>query len=132
MKLSRLLGTIATIAAVSAAAAAAAGAKPKDDYMAIFLAGKKIGHARMAREVSATRIKNTMAMNLELNRGGVAMKVKQEEVSVETPQGKPMSFRSVQDFGIMRQVTEGTVADDGTVTVKVTSAGKTSTAGPWR
>jgi len=125
MKASRLFMSVAAIAAL--VLPAAAGEKTKQEYLAIFLQGKKIGHARMAREVSPTHIKHTTAMNLELNRAGVSMRVTQESIMVETPKGKPLSFREVQMLGAMGQTIEGTVAGDGKVTVKVTSSGQTTT-----
>ena len=101
------------------------------DYSAVFLEGKKIGHAVHGRTESAGRVTTQEDMELTIKSGPLTLKIREDESSVETADGKPLSFRSVQDMGMSKTIVEGTVAD-GNVTAVVTSSGRTKTEKfPW-
>lgn len=97
--------------------AASAAAQTKVEYMAVLLGGKKVGYAQHTREVAAGKVTTTEDMTLTLARMGMEMTIRQVETAVETKDGKPLSFKSVQDLGLMAQTIEGKVRADGKVEV---------------
>ena len=97
------------------------------EYSALLLAGKKIGHSKVTRTVAEGKVTTAVEMVMTMSRGPISITARVGETSIETTQGKPLSFKSVQDLGIMAQTVEGTVDEEGKVQVKITSAGKTST-----
>ncbi len=124
------LALLLSVMPVHAAAPATQPASEKD-YSAVFLEGKKIGHAVHGRTESAGRVTTQENMELTIKSGPLTLKIREEESSVETADGKPLSFRSVQDMGMAKTIVEGNVAD-GNVTANVTSSGRTKTEKfPW-
>jgi len=113
--------------------AAPAAADKKVEYLAVFMEGKKLGHAVHTREVADGKVTTTEDMTITINRMGQSMTVRVIESAVETTDGKPLGFKTTQDLGILAQTTEGTVGADGTVTMKVEGGlgGKQETTFPW-
>ncbi|MGB2819922.1 MAG: transglutaminase domain-containing protein [Phycisphaerae bacterium] len=106
---------------------AAGAAETKVEYLAVFVGGKKLGYVKHVREAAAGKVTTSQDMVLTIKRMNIAMEMRQSESSVETADGKPLSFKTVQDFGIVAQTIEGTVKTDGTVEVVVSSGQKTNT-----
>ena len=105
--------------------APAAAAEKKVEYMAVLVGGKKVGHVVHTREVTGGKVATTEDMTITINRMGVSMTVRQVESALETTAGKPLSFKAVQDLGIMSQTMEGTIGTDGTVEVTITAGQNT-------
>jgi hypothetical protein len=106
-----------------ASAPATRGADVEEDYAAILLDGKKVGYARHTRAVEDGRVTTAQTMKLTLARDRVSLRVTAVEKSVETADGKPLSFQVVQDMGFLATTIEGTVGQDGNVRVKTSSGG---------
>ena len=85
------------------------------DYMAVFMEGKKVGHAIETRQVAGEKVRTTEYVDLTMSRVGIPVTVKVTETSVETIKGKALSFSSVQDLGLMAVEMSGTITDQGTV-----------------
>ena len=112
--------------------AAPAPGETKVEYLAVFMGGKKVGHAKQTRKVEGAKVTTTEEMTLTISRMGSTMTIRTVEGAVETAAGRPLSFRSVQDMGIMAQTMEGTIRDDGKVEVTI-AVGQTKRKAvvPW-
>jgi hypothetical protein len=112
----------------SLATATAAMAETKVDYLTVLVGGKKMGHVKNTRETDGKVVTTTQETVLSVNRMGMMITVKVVETAVETPEGKPQAFKSVQDMGIMSQTIEGKIDADGKVHVTTTAAGQKKTS----
>ena len=109
-----------------------APAEPKVEYLAVLVGGKKLGYVKHTRAVAGGKVTTSQEMVLTMKRLNTAMTIKQSEGATETAAGKPLSFRSVQELGIMAQTMEGTVKPDGAVEVTVASGEtKKKMTMPW-
>jgi hypothetical protein len=109
----------------SSSAAPTTAAANEDQYAAVFLGGNKIGHVHLVRAVADGKVTTTNSMRMSISRGPVAVTVSTVEKTVETLEGNPLSFRSVQLMGALSTTVEGTLGDDGKLKVKTTSVGTT-------
>jgi len=124
MKRACLLAAILSVAALAAAAfpiaaakAGAAKAGSETRYFAIYTDGQKIGYAANTRAVAAGRVTTTVKMSLTISRLGQSITVKQVETNIETPDGRPLGFESVQDMGTMAMTVKGRITPAGKVRV---------------
>jgi len=85
----------------------------KTDYYAIFMDGQKVGHSIDTRVATPEKVTNTEEMVITIARAGISLTVTAKETMVETLDGKPVSFESVQDLGIMKMVVSGKMNDQG-------------------
>jgi len=92
-------------------------------YFAIFMEGRKIGHAMLIRKVADGNVTTTEDSHITLTRANMPISVKMSETSVETTDGKPLGFGSVQDMGLFAMKISGRVDPNGSVTVTVESMG---------
>jgi len=95
------------------------------EYSAVFFEGKKVGHVKFTRAVADGKVTTRTDMSMVLNRGGAGLTIKTSESSVETADGRPLSFSAVVDMAIMAMRQEGTIAN-GKLTVRSTVGGKTT------
>ncbi len=95
------------------------------EYYAVFMDGKKIGHATHARTVAAGKVTTTDELQMTISRMGRPLTIRQSETAVETTEGKPLSFEAVQDLSLVAMKIRGTVDDQGKVQVTVTSGAGT-------
>lgn len=115
--------SVSLLMAVVAALAAPARSAPidphnppagrfSDDWMEIYLAGQKVGyaHSTMTREGNLVHSSTTTVM--QLGRVEQPIKVTVSERAVETLDGKPKSFESVQDLAVQKIVLKGTFEGD--------------------
>jgi len=93
------------------------------EYFAVFMEGKKVGYAIHSREATAEKVTTTEKVNITMSRVGVPVTMTVAETSIETVEGKPLGFEVVQDFSMMTMKVVGTVDEQGTVNVTVTSMG---------
>jgi hypothetical protein len=93
------------------------------EYFAVFMEGKKVGYAIHSREATAEKVTTTEKVNITMSRVGVPVTMTVTETSIETIEGKPLGFEVVQDFSMMIMKVVGTVNEQGTVNVTVTSMG---------
>ncbi len=83
----------------------------RTEWMALFLAGAKSGHARMDRTVSDEKVTTKVTMNMEMKRAGMSVKIKAIETFRETTGGKPLGFTSEMQASIMTQKKSGVIKD---------------------
>ncbi len=109
-----------------------AQAQEETEYLAVFMQGKKVGHAVDTRRVEGDKVTTSQDVSITITRLGIPLTVKMSETSVETTDGKPLSFESVQLLGFMTIKVSGVVDPNGAVRLTSTSMGppQTSTM-PW-
>lgn len=104
-------------------AACPAPAQEETDYFALLMEGKKVGYAIHTRAVKDGKVTTVDDVSVTISRLSIPVTVAMTETSVETPDGKPLSFRAVQQLGAMTMKIEGTVEPNGTVNVLNSSMG---------
>jgi len=124
MNLRRLLLSVVLVGGLCVAAGGESGSDV--EYMAVFIGGQKAGHVIHTRTVTDGKVTTREQMQLTIKRMGVEMTIRQVEQSVETAKGRPLSFGSLQDMGIMSQQIDGTVGPDGKVKATVSSGTRKS------
>ena len=97
--------------------------KAETEYFAVFLEGKKVGHAVNSRIVENEKVTSTEKVSITISRVGVPVTVKMSETCIETTRGEPLGFESIQELGLMTMTTKGTVNDDGMVNLIIASMG---------
>ena len=122
--MSRMRWMVGAVAAMVLSSAAAAEDTTKVHWYALRMAGGKVGYCRHTRKVQGDKVTNVETMVLSFARSGVALKISSVDRYVETLKGKPVSFLSVQDLGIMATRVTGTISDTGVVTATVVSGGQ--------
>jgi len=115
MRLRYLLCVLAVFVSVAAAG------ETETQYYAVFMAGSKIGYGLQDRSVADGKVTSRQEMVLTITRGETAITIHQIGTAVETAAGKPLSFKQVQDMGIMVQTIEGTVDELGKLNVTITT-----------
>ena len=105
MKKSRALACLIVVLSLTGFAVA----KSETIYSAMFLDGGKIGYSKLTRTVTGGRVTTEIYMKMTMDRLGVSLSITQEETSVETAAGKPISFVSKQSFGAMGQEIRGKI-----------------------
>jgi hypothetical protein len=93
------------------------------EYFAVFMEGKKVGHAIQTRIVDDEKVTTSEEVSITISRAEVPVTINMTETSIETTDGKPLGFRVSQDMSIMTMQVEGTVDEEGTVSVTTKSMG---------
>ena len=93
------------------------------DYFAVFLEGKKVGHAIQTRIIADGKVTSTEKVRLSINRVGVPVTLDMSETAIETGDGNPLGFESTQHFSMMMVVIKGQVRPNGTMEVVTQSMG---------
>ena len=108
-------------------------AAEETEYFAVFMQGKKVGHAAHTRSVEGDRVTTSEDVSITISRLGIPLTVRMTDISVETTTGKPLSFESIQVLGTMTVIkVTGTVGSDGMVELVSTSMGaEQKTTIPW-
>ena len=102
------------------------------EYFAVFMEGKKVGHAVHTRSVSEGKVKTSEAVSLTIKRMGIGLTINMSESSFETADGKPLSFEVNQELSAMVSTIEGVVDPNGTVFVTSKSMGtEQKSSMPW-
>jgi hypothetical protein len=110
----------AAVAVAAPQATTKPAAKTKTDYFALFMDGKKSGHAKFTRQVTDGKVTTVQNMVITISRAGTVLTIRQIEEHVETTNGKPLAFKAVSDMGIMASTIKGTVSADGKVNITTT------------
>jgi hypothetical protein len=96
-----------------------AGTKPvsgqEEEYFAVFMQGKKVGYAIQNRIVAKGKVTTSEKVKITVSRIGIPVTIEATETSVETINGRPLSFESIQDFGVMAMKVTGTIDKQGKV-----------------
>ncbi|MBN2137942.1 MAG: transglutaminase domain-containing protein [Sedimentisphaerales bacterium] len=85
------------------------------EYLAVFMEGKKVGYAVQNRTEADGKVTTSEDVSITMNRAGVAITVKMTETSIETTDGKPLGFETIQLLGQMEMKVTGVVEPNGLV-----------------
>jgi hypothetical protein len=96
---------------------------PEEEYLAVFMEGKKVGYAIQSREVVGTKVTTTEKVSMTISRANVPVTINMTEISIETTDGKPLGFEAVQELSAMTMKVVGTVNSKGMVKLTTTSMG---------
>ncbi|UCD48895.1 MAG: transglutaminase domain-containing protein [Phycisphaerales bacterium] len=107
-------------------------AAEETDYSAVFMQGKKVGYAIHTRKVEGGKVTTSEQVSITISRLGVPVTVKMTETSVETTEGKPLAFESIQLLGFVTMKVTGTVNDRGIIEMANSSLGSVQNSTmPW-
>lgn len=110
---------------------AVSGVSAATDYYAVFMEGKKIGHAMEERVVKGDEVHSSEKMHMAISRMGVPITVDSKESAVETLDGKPLAFAMEQQLSIMTTSVSGTVKDGMIELVTRSMGAKQKSEMPW-
>lgn len=110
------------VAALLLSPALAAAAPPADQWFTVLLDGRKIGSFESRREVRGGEVHTTQTLEIALDRAGAHVGIGSSETSVETLDGRPLSFSSASRLSGIESRTDGTVRD-GRAQVTTTTGG---------
>ena len=108
---------------ISATLADSKAVSDETEYFAVFMEGKKVGHAVQSRAVLADKVTSTEQVSITISRGGISMTIEMTETSIETTAGEPLGFEVTQKLGAMAMTMAGQVDKQGKVSVTTTSMG---------
>ncbi|HVV98171.1 MAG TPA: transglutaminase-like domain-containing protein [Rhodanobacteraceae bacterium] len=115
--MSRLVSILLALAPLVASAA-----PPEDQWFTVLLDGRKIGSFETTRRVDAGRVVTSQALDLSLDRAGTTIALASKETTEETPDGKPLAFRSESKLSGAETIVEGTIAG-GSIHVRTMTGG---------
>ncbi|MHC4308965.1 MAG: hypothetical protein ACYSSN_03390, partial [Planctomycetota bacterium] len=98
-------------------------ASDETEYFAVFMEGKKVGHAIQTRVVEDEKVTTSEEVSITISRADIPVTIKMTETSIETTEGKPLGFKVAQDMSIMTMNVAGTVDEQGTVNVTTKTMG---------
>lgn len=119
----RIYVIIFILAGIVSSDLTSAAERVETEYFAVFMQGKKAGHAIQTRSVAGDKVTTTEESSITINRMGVAVTVKTKETSIETIDGEPLGFESVQELSGMAMKMSGTIDKQGMVELTITSVG---------
>jgi len=98
-------------------------AADETEYFAVFMQGKKVGYAIHTRKVAGSEVTTSEEVSITISRVGIP---------IETTEGKPLSFESIQLLGFVTMKVTGTVNDQGIIEVTNSSLGsERKSTKPW-
>jgi hypothetical protein len=107
-------------------------AQEEKEYFALFMEGKKVGHAIHTRTIEGAKVTTTEDVSVTISRLGIPVTVAMTETSIETTEGKPLGFEAVQHLGAMTMTVAGTVGADGVISLTSSSLGtQDKSTMPW-
>lgn len=101
----------------------AAASLEEVQYLAVFMEGGKIGHAKHIRRVEAETVTTSEQMDITISRGPISINVKTVETHIETAEGKPLGFEVSENMGFMKKDVVGRVSDGGKMFITTTQLG---------
>jgi hypothetical protein len=93
------------------------------EYLAVFMEGKKVGHAVETRTASDDKVTTTEQVSITISRGGISVTIEMAETSIETKDGEPLGFEVSQKLGAMVMKVSGLVDKQGQVNLITSSLG---------
>ena len=69
------------------------------------------------------KVTTTEKVSMQVSRANAPVSMNTTETNIETTDGKPLGFEVVQDLGTMGMNVSGTINEQGTVNMTVTSMG---------
>lgn len=117
-----MVGIILVLSGMASLLVGANGDQGQEEYLAVLMDGRKVGHAVHTRTVSAGRVTSTETIEITLTRGGAAVSISAGQVAVETVEGRPISFEVDQKLGTMMGMSvKGTVTAGGKLEIDITT-----------
>jgi len=101
-----------------------ARAQAEKQYYAVFMQGRKIGHAVHSRQLKDNKVITSEQINLTIKRAGIPVTMNIAQQTVETRDAEPVSFEVIQDMSLMTMKVNGTVEKDGTLSIVTESMGQ--------
>jgi len=89
------------------------GGEVDEEYFALIMDGKKIGYGIHSRTVADGLVTTTETVKMIISRGGIAISMMTGETSIETVDGKPVGFETVQEMGGSIVRTKGKIDKQG-------------------
>jgi hypothetical protein len=127
MKIKRTLSVCSIVAVItclfSTSFAGSNAELDEKEYFAVFMEGKKVGHAIQSRVVSDGKVTTSEQVSLTISRGGVSMTIEMIETSIETTGGEPLGFEATQKLGSMAMKVTGRIDKQGMVTLTSSTMG---------
>ncbi|MFA5554516.1 MAG: transglutaminase-like domain-containing protein [Phycisphaerae bacterium] len=107
-------------------------ASVEKEYFAIFIDSQKVGYAVHTREQTENQVITTDEVNITITRLNMPISISTVETSIETPQGRPLGFESVQNMSFMQTRITGKVNPDGMVDITtITGSGRKTQQMKW-
>ena len=119
MKIRYILGVCLALAATSLSQAES----EDTEYFAVFMEGKKVGHAIQSRVVADGKVTTSEKVSITMSRAKVPVTVNMTETGIETAEGKPLGFELVHELAAMTMKVTGTIDKQGTLNLTTTSMG---------
>jgi hypothetical protein len=94
-----------------------------EEYLAVFMEGKKVGHAVQSRVVADGKVTTSEKVSITISRGNIPVTIDMTETSIETTEGEPLAFEAVQELSGLPMKVAGTVNKQGIVNLTTTSMG---------
>ncbi|MHC4639728.1 MAG: hypothetical protein ACYTBV_19855, partial [Planctomycetota bacterium] len=98
-------------------------ASDQEEYFAVFMEGKKVGHAVQNRVVTGGKVITSENVSITVSRANVSVTIEMVESSIETTDGEPLGFEATQQLGAMVMKVAGKVDKQGKVSLTTTSMG---------
>ncbi len=95
----------------------------RTEYLAVFMDGKKVGHAIQSRVAADGKVTTTEKVSIQVSRADFPMTINMTETCIETTGGEPLGFMAVQELSMMVMKVVGRVNSNGTVDITTTSMG---------
>ncbi len=127
MRIRRVLGICLVLAIVSCptytSSAGSEAVSGQTEYFAVFMEAKKVGHAVHSRVISDGKVTTSEKVSITVSRADVSVTMEMTETSIETTNGEPVGFESIQQLGAMTMKVEGKVDEQGVVNLTTASMG---------
>jgi hypothetical protein len=85
----------------------------QEEYYAVFMQGKKVGYSIQNRVVAKGKVTTSENVKITVSRIGIPVTIEVTETCIETINGRPISFESIQDLGMMAMRVTGTIDKQG-------------------
>lgn len=95
----------------------------EEEYFAVLMDGKKVGHGLQNRKVEKGLVTTTESMELTISRFGIVLNIKASETCKETLDGTPVSFETIENFSGNIKKTTGRVTGPGKMEITSHVAG---------
>ena len=123
MRVWYLVGVCLVLVAAGSPVLLSATSGGETEYFAVFIEGKKVGHAIQSRVVADGKVTTSEKVNITMSRGSIPVTIDMTETSIETTDGEPLGFEAVQELGAMTMKMTGTINEQGRVNLTTTSMG---------
>jgi hypothetical protein len=123
MKIKNALNIWLVFAVVTCLISTSLAGSDEKEYLAVFMEGKKVGHAVETRTVSDDKVKTTEQVSITISRGGISVTIEMSETSIETTSGEPLGFEATQKLGAMTMKMTGQIDKQGLVSLTTNSMG---------